>query len=207
LTDADLPAGAGPNRADPGGVEGEPLAGDPADDRARLLALQARVVELEAVVHRAGDSSDPGLDDPFGGGAWPPPEEPDEAPAPAAAVKAPTYEALAEFVKEEFCPRYTRRRQGGRWRWCPQWWEHSEAVSRLGALHLAWEAMHDDGPNGMGDWYRDHLDHQLPILMGADGPFRGCAEQHWPADPADDLRPGTPPADNIVWRTATPASS
>ena len=29
---------------------------------------------------------------------------------------------------------------------------------------------------GIGTWYRDHLDHQLPILMGARGPFYQCSE-------------------------------
>ena len=28
----------------------------------------------------------------------------------------------------------------------------------------------------MGAWYRDHLDHQLPVLMGARGPFYQCSE-------------------------------
>ncbi len=153
-----------------------------ADDRARAEAFERRLVDLEERLDAAA--------------------APATQPPPAATVRTPRYQALPDFVNEEFCPRYTRRRQGGRWRWCPQWWEHSEAVSRLDALHKAWEAMHDDGPNGMGDWYRNHLDHQLPILMGADGPFRGCAEQHWAADPADDLRTGTPPEDNMAWRVA-----
>ena len=29
---------------------------------------------------------------------------------------------------------------------------------------------------GIAAWYRDHLDHQLPILMGARGPFCQCSE-------------------------------
>ena len=29
---------------------------------------------------------------------------------------------------------------------------------------------------GIGTWYREHLDHQLPILMGARGPFYQCSE-------------------------------
>jgi hypothetical protein len=28
----------------------------------------------------------------------------------------------------------------------------------------------------MATWYRDHLDHQLPILMGSRGPFYQCSE-------------------------------
>ncbi len=174
-------AGAGGLGRDDGG-----LWATAADDRARAEAFERRLVDLEDRLDAAAEAA----------------AEPAAAEPAAGVVKAPTYEALAEFVKEEFCPRYTRRRHGGRWRWCPQWWEHSEAVSRLDALHKAWEAMHDDGPNGMGDWYRNHLDHQLPILMGADGPFRRCGNQHYPADPDDDLGTGTPPADNMAWRNA-----
>ena len=29
---------------------------------------------------------------------------------------------------------------------------------------------------GIATWYRDHLDHQLPVLMGARGPFYQCTE-------------------------------
>jgi hypothetical protein len=30
--------------------------------------------------------------------------------------------------------------------------------------------------HGIGIWYRDHLDHQLPILLGPRGPFYQCTE-------------------------------
>jgi len=184
ITDPDAP---GDDLDDLDDLEGQ-LGGDPdsdellaaaADDRARVQALERRLVALERAQHVAPAA---------------------EADAEVKVVRVPKYGALAEFVEEEFCLRYTRRRHGGRWRWCPQWWEHSEAVSRLDALHKAWEAMHDDGPNGMGDWYRNHLDHQLPILLGADGPFRRCGNQHYPPDPDDDLSCGTPPADTMAWR-------
>ena len=29
---------------------------------------------------------------------------------------------------------------------------------------------------GIATWYRDHLDHQLPVLMSARGPFYQCSE-------------------------------
>jgi hypothetical protein len=32
------------------------------------------------------------------------------------------------------------------------------------------------GATGMALWYRDHLDHQLPVLLGARGPFYQCTE-------------------------------
>ncbi len=57
-----------------------------------------------------------------------------------------------------------------------QWWEHDEAVSRLKALWHAWEVLRLQPGTGIGTWYREHLDHQLPILMGARGPFYQCSE-------------------------------
>ena len=38
-----------------------------------------------------------------------------------------------------FLPMF-RRPLGGEFRWCPQWWAHPEAVSRLTALWRSWEA-------------------------------------------------------------------
>lgn len=35
---------------------------------------------------------------------------------------------------------------------------------------------------GIATWYRDHLDHQLPILLGQTDPFAGCTpDKHQPA--------------------------
>jgi hypothetical protein len=35
----------------------------------------------------------------------------------------------------------------------------------------------------MSTWYSGHLDHQLPILTGAAGPFADCeATQHFPPE-------------------------
>ena len=69
-----------------------------------------------------------------------------------------------------------RRTLGGEYRWCHQWWQHDEAISRLTALWHAWEVLRLQPGTGIGTWYRDHLDHQLPILMGARGPFYQCSE-------------------------------
>ena len=69
-----------------------------------------------------------------------------------------------------------RRTLGGEYRWCAQWWRHDEAVSRLKALWHAWEVLRLQPGTGIGTWYREHLDHQLPILMGARGPFYQCSE-------------------------------
>lgn len=89
------------------------------------------------------------------------------------------YDNLTDWVTRQFNPIY-RRSLGGEYRWCAQWWRHAEAIVRLSALWHSWESMRLQGATGIGLWFRDHLDHQLPILMGPRGPFYQCSEtQHF----------------------------
>jgi len=169
---------------DPASHPGQLLA-DNADTRARLDGLVLRVDELDATVR--GLITD-------GATAIPGPPEPPARPTPA-------HPSLGHFVIDYLVPLFTRPTLGGRWLWCPHWWKHSEAVSRLTALWHAWEALHDQPGTAFGSWYREHLDHQLPILMGPDGPFRDCANGHYASDPQP--KPPRPPADNAVWDTAS----
>jgi hypothetical protein len=87
----------------------------------------------------------------------------------------PVYYALEDWLTEYFLPMF-RRTLGGEYRWCHQWWQHGEAISRLTALWHAWEVLRLQPGTGIATWYRDHLDHQLPILLGARGPFYQCNE-------------------------------
>jgi hypothetical protein len=87
----------------------------------------------------------------------------------------PVYLAVEDWVIDYFLPMF-RRTLGGDFRWCTQWWQHGEAISRLSALWHAWEVLRLQPGTGIATWYRDHLDHQLPILMGARGPFYQCSE-------------------------------
>lgn len=102
----------------------------------------------------------------------------DHAPSPvpaAAGVPEPVYYELGDWVTDHFLPIF-RRTLGGEYRWCAQWWKHDEAVSRLKSLWHSWEVLRLQPGTGIGIWYRDYLDHQLPILMGARGPFYQCSE-------------------------------
>jgi len=66
-------------------------------------------------------------------------------------------------------------------RWCPQWWAHAEALSRLEALWRTWEAARLDPLQGIAVWYRDFCDPQLLVLFSPAGPFAQCtAERHSP---------------------------
>src|SRR5205823_343814 len=80
-----------------------------------------------------------------------------------------------EWVTSHFLPMF-RRPLGGEYRWCPQWWPHAEAITRLTALWHTWEALRLQPGTGMATWLRDHLDHQLPVLLGRTGPFSMCSE-------------------------------
>lgn len=100
-----------------------------------------------------------------------------EEPEPPKAV-APYYASGDEFLREYLLVIY-RRSTGGHDRvWCPQWWRHAEAVSRIEALWRSWEHLRLDGTTGLSIWMRDHLDHHMPILLSADGPFKRCADGH-----------------------------
>jgi hypothetical protein len=110
-------------------------------------------------------------------------------PAPGTAgggqqAPAPVFETVEDWMDGYFLPMY-RRPLGGEFRWCPRWWAHPEAVSRLTALWRSWEACRLEPATGISDWYRDHLDHHLPILLGARGPFYQCdpGTGHLDSDP------------------------
>jgi len=94
--------------------------------------------------------------------------------------RQPVYPGVTEWVTYQFLPMF-RRPLGGEFRWCARWWEHAEAITRLTALWHSWEKLRLEPATGMATWLRDHLDHQLPILLGRTGPFAQCTEdEHLP---------------------------
>jgi hypothetical protein len=119
-----------------------------------------------------------------------PPGEHKDGPDIDRDAPEPVFEVVEDWLEEYFLPMFIRP-LGGEFRWCPQWWRHPEAVTRLTALWRAWEVFRLEPATGIADWLRDHLDHQLPILLGPRGPFFQCAPQGghipgqlFPADPA-----------------------
>jgi Domain of unknown function (DUF4913) len=118
--------------------------------------------------------------------------------AGGAEVPEPVYNAVEDWVIDYFLPMF-RRTLGGEYRWCGQWWQHGEAISRLTSLWHAWEVLRLQPGTGIATWYRDHLDHQLPILMGARGPFYQCSETtHREPREADAM-----PAPDEWWDTSS----
>ncbi|MDH6111340.1 hypothetical protein P3T36_003362 [Kitasatospora sp. MAP12-15] len=61
--------------------------------------------------------------------------------------------------------------------WCLRWPEHPDAVARIHACWLAWQAAIDpqSGPAGPSSWLRDHLEPLLGKLRSPDGPFAACS--------------------------------
>jgi hypothetical protein len=97
------------------------------------------------------------------------------------------YASVADFVGEKLAPTYRRQiNPGAGITWCPQWWRHAEAISRLEALWRSWEFLRLEGATGMSVWWRDHADYHMSVLLSADGPFKGCS-------PDDGHKPKLPP--------------
>lgn len=60
--------------------------------------------------------------------------------------------------------------------WCPQWWNHPEAVERFRALFEKWAEAQKDG--GMSSWWIDHFDRHAVVLFAKRGPFGECGTKH-----------------------------
>ncbi|GAB93457.1 DUF4913 domain-containing protein [Gordonia rhizosphera] len=106
----------------------------------------------------------------------------------------PEFGSVYEFVDTHLVRIYARKvthKQDRRW--CPRWFEHPEAVSRLEALWRAYEALRLDPATGMSTWWRDHADYHMKMLMAPDGPFEACSADQGHSDrtptelPTDDV--------------------
>ena len=123
----------------------------------------------------AGQAAASTLTTPFGDGGNSPGNSGDAALQPYSS-------SLEDWVASVFTPTFVRR-STPTFRWCGQWWRHPEAISRLEALWRTWEVLRLDPLLGMANWYRDHLDHQLPVLTAAAGPFADCdPSRHFPPE-------------------------
>jgi hypothetical protein len=122
------------------------------------------------------------------------------------------FPTLPDWVEGWLLPVYRRSTNGHDHAWCPEWWRHAEAVSRLDALWRAWEHLRQDPATGISTWWRDHADYHLAILLAATGPLQGCTPQTHTNRPLEQL-PHTPPPDGIFtanteWSAgATPPSA
>ena len=105
------------------------------------------------------------------------------------------FPGLEEWVVGWLAPTVRRQHNENAFRWCPQWWAHAEAISRLNGLWEAWENARTDGAVAMLGWWQT-LDHHLTILTSTGGPYAQCTQTGHRSD-------GTPlktvPAPNGTW--------
>ena len=60
--------------------------------------------------------------------------------------------------------------------WCPQWWNHPEAVTRLRALYE--EYVRAKGANTLSGWLIYRWDAHAKTLFSPTGRFEPCREGH-----------------------------
>jgi Domain of unknown function (DUF4913) len=88
-------------------------------------------------------------------------------------VPGPAFPDLLSFVRYLFERKLIVRRTGGSLNWCPKWYLHAEAISRLTVLWDEFERARNN--QSMSDWWLHHLDPHLAVLMSKDnGPFMAC---------------------------------
>ena len=75
------------------------------------------------------------------------------------------------------------------WRWCSQWWDHPEAVSRLEALWKAFEVLRRDAGTGAAIWWRDYADPTMAALSDAGGTFAKCSDTSHALPPDLPMQP------------------
>lgn len=60
--------------------------------------------------------------------------------------------------------------------WCPQWWQHPEAVSRFMALHRGYIQAGAD--HQLSQWWIHQWDAHARVIFGPTGPFESCRYGH-----------------------------
>lgn len=93
------------------------------------------------------------------------------------------YNSVEDWYRELLAPMVQRRMDAagsGTLTFCPRWWAHPEAVSRLEALWRAWEVCADTGGEAPSRWFSQHCDPALAVLLDAKlGPLADCRpDQH-----------------------------
>lgn len=123
--------------------------------------------------------------------------EPAEAAKPTTTTPAEDAADLLAWVRDVLAPAITRDlNPRGQLVWCPQWWDHTEAVARLWAMALAYSSLVEDDQapaDGASTWWLQHADPHLAVLLHKDvGPFSQCVRDHRPGTglPWQDPPPG-----------------
>src|SRR6266496_3468658 len=63
--------------------------------------------------------------------------------------------------------------------WCPSWYRHAQAISRIDSIWRAWEHLRFDAAVGMSNWWTHYADPNMRALMDpVSGPFARCVNGH-----------------------------
>ena len=90
-------------------------------------------------------------------------------------TREPLYSNPLDFFVNVLGPSYFREVNGGsEFVWCPQWYKHVEALSRVDSLWRAWEYLRGEGALGMSIWWIHHADPHMRMLMAPNGAFKKC---------------------------------
>jgi hypothetical protein len=138
------------------------------------------------------------LDDDLDG--WrPEPADQQEGQEQGGQEKRATHFANPEEFVTRFLALLIRRRLGGSYTWCAQWWVHAEGLLRITAMWETWEHFRTEGALGMSTWLLHHADPHLAVLLSKDGgPFSACKpDRHVQLDPLPSA-----PAPEGLWAAA-----
>lgn len=102
------------------------------------------------------------------------------------------YPNVGEFVTDRLVHFIPRPTPGSGLVWCPSWFRHAQALSRLDSVWRAWENLRFDPALGMANWWNHYLDPTMRALMDpVAGPFARCVDGHrdhelLPVEPAPE---------------------
>ncbi|MFF9274287.1 DUF4913 domain-containing protein [Streptomyces griseosporeus] len=100
------------------------------------------------------------------------------------------YANVNEFVTDRLAYLLTPPAPGSGRAWCPEWYRHAQALSRLDALWRAWEMLRFDSALGMSNWWLHHADpHWRALTDPVTGPFAHCAGGHRVPEPLPLMTP------------------
>lgn len=91
----------------------------------------------------------------------------------------PEFKSVSEFVDLFVRPMYpTTAATVERTNWSARWFEHGEAMARLHAMWVKYEAMRRKDEQGfLEEYLRVHADYHMRQLMKDDGVFAECSAQ------------------------------
>jgi Domain of unknown function (DUF4913) len=100
------------------------------------------------------------------------------------------YGNVNEFVTDRFVHLYPLPGPASTLVWCPEWFAHAPALSRLDSIWRAWERLRFDPVLGMSNWWLHHVDPHMRVLLDpVDGPFARCGNGHVSNEPLPVAEP------------------